>query len=266
MGIDQIPTVHEGPAVRQMEKKGIVTEKGDWNKFIKATNRMIAATSKKLLELGSWIAALKTELSKPQSPALALLLNNYYDQRNAGAWSKKARLSNLKSHAEAVAFLKEHGIVTLDDLSATITAAQEKSGLLKESMQESGTHMKKLAELLRMAQHYREGKPIYDEMNTHKFKKAREKYAAQHENQLRLFYMAQRKLKPYFMESDKLPVQTWRDQLSHLQQEYEADKAEYSKIYHDTQALMDIRRCVDQAMNDEPEKQPTYHRQEHDIE
>ncbi len=44
-GVDQIPTVHEGPAVRQMEKKGIETEKGSLNRFIKATNRMITATA-----------------------------------------------------------------------------------------------------------------------------------------------------------------------------------------------------------------------------
>lgn len=37
-GLDLIPTVHEGPQIRKMEKKGIRTEKGELNRWIKATN------------------------------------------------------------------------------------------------------------------------------------------------------------------------------------------------------------------------------------
>ena len=36
-----IPTVHEGANVRQMEAKGIRTEKGELNRWIKATNRLM---------------------------------------------------------------------------------------------------------------------------------------------------------------------------------------------------------------------------------
>lgn len=39
-GLDLIPTVHEGANVRQMEAKGIRTEKGELNRWIKATNRL----------------------------------------------------------------------------------------------------------------------------------------------------------------------------------------------------------------------------------
>ena len=38
-GIEQIPTVHEGPAVRQMEARGIATDKGSLNRLIRATTR-----------------------------------------------------------------------------------------------------------------------------------------------------------------------------------------------------------------------------------
>ena len=41
--VDLLPTVHEGVAVRQMEQRGIRTEKGDLNRWIKATNRMLQA-------------------------------------------------------------------------------------------------------------------------------------------------------------------------------------------------------------------------------
>ncbi len=41
-GIEQIPSVHEGPLVQQMEKRGLRTQKGDLNRWIKATNRLSA--------------------------------------------------------------------------------------------------------------------------------------------------------------------------------------------------------------------------------
>ena len=36
-GVELLPTVHEGATVRAMEKKGIRTEKGEFNRWIKAT-------------------------------------------------------------------------------------------------------------------------------------------------------------------------------------------------------------------------------------
>ena len=98
-GLDLIPTVHEGANVRQMEAKGIRTEKGELNRWIKATNRLMQDVRKKIKALFVWMAEVKEELSKPQTPSLADLLIAYYNQRNAGAWSNKARTGNLKQFA-----------------------------------------------------------------------------------------------------------------------------------------------------------------------
>ena len=40
-GVEQIPTQHEGPTVRAMEAKGIRTDKGDLNRFIRKTNALL---------------------------------------------------------------------------------------------------------------------------------------------------------------------------------------------------------------------------------
>ena len=44
---DQLPTVHEGVTVRAMEAKGIRTNKGDLNRWIKATNDLIHSLKRK---------------------------------------------------------------------------------------------------------------------------------------------------------------------------------------------------------------------------
>ena len=68
-----------------MEKKGIRTEKGEFNRWIKATNAVIRDIKKKITSLMGWIADMKAELAKPQAPDLVSLLNAYYTQRKAGA-------------------------------------------------------------------------------------------------------------------------------------------------------------------------------------
>ena len=96
-GVELLPTVHEGATVRAMEKKGIRTEKGEFNRWIKATNAVIRDIKKKIALLFDWIAEAKVELAKPQAPDLVSLLNAYYTQRRAGAYSQKGKISNLKA-------------------------------------------------------------------------------------------------------------------------------------------------------------------------
>ena len=133
-GLDLIPTVHEGANVRQMEAKGIRTEKGELNRWIKATNRLMQDVRKKIKALFVWMAEVKEELSKPQTPSLADLLIAYYNQRNAGAWSNKARTGNLKQFAEAVNYLTENKLLTLEDLQERLSSVNEEFEALSDSM------------------------------------------------------------------------------------------------------------------------------------
>ena len=50
-GLDLLPTVHEGVAVRQMEAKGIPTDKGDLNRWIKKANNILRDIRKKIAGL-----------------------------------------------------------------------------------------------------------------------------------------------------------------------------------------------------------------------
>ena len=78
-GIEQLPTVHEGPAVRQMEERGIRTDKGNLNRWIKATNDMIRNLKKKIAGLLDWLKAIKEELfrSLPESVSSLASITKY---------------------------------------------------------------------------------------------------------------------------------------------------------------------------------------------
>ena len=69
------------------KRQGIRTEKGESNRWIRATNAVIRDIKKKIALLFDWIAEAKAELAKPQEPDLVSLLNAYYTSRRAGALS-----------------------------------------------------------------------------------------------------------------------------------------------------------------------------------
>ena len=144
-GLDLFPTVHEGVAVRQMEAKGIATDKGDLNRWIKKANSLLRDFGKKIVTLSDWLKAVKEKLSKPQAPNLADLLGAYYTARNAGAWSNKAKAGNLKDFAKAINYLTEKGIATLENLEAYLAAHREQTEAINAAMKTISAKKKELS-------------------------------------------------------------------------------------------------------------------------
>ncbi len=148
-GLDLLPTIHEGVAVRQMEAKGITTNKGDFNRWIKKAHKLLRDIRKKITTLTDWIKAAKAELSKPQTPTLVDLLNGYYAARSAGAWSQKAKTGNLKDLAETFNYLMKNQLFTLEDFDAHIQACSDLTEAAKVAM---SARKKELAEIQRKYQ------------------------------------------------------------------------------------------------------------------
>ena len=244
-GIDRVPTIHEGPNVRAMEKKGVATDKGDFNRWVMETGNALQNLRRKIKELLAWLKEIKAVLSTPNEPTLMDYLNNYYDERNAGAWSNKARINNLRARADTYNFLMAHKLYTFDDLIAYTDAIHSQMSEIKPERDKKKKRIDEIKDLLNQAENYKEYKPIYDQMNSILFKKRRENFAATHEWELNMFYMARRKLKPYFSEKGQLPIAQWKQERARLEQEIAAIDAQHSKIWQEVKKLVNIQKCVE---------------------
>ena len=254
-GLDALPTIHEGPAVRQMESRGIITEKGELNRWIKSTNVLITNLRKKIQALQDWIAELKERLSKPDAMGLADLLNAYYNVRNAGAWSQRAKVNNLKEFSITVNYLTEHGISTVEDLQSHIETRINQTDALRISMNAKSARIKELKDLLRLAEDYENLKPVFEKLNAVKWKAQREKFKTEHENELRQFYAVRRKLKEYCSPDGKYPKAAWRKELERIQTEREEEYQRYAILRDDLKTLWNIRRRVDGAVRQKEREQ-----------
>lgn len=264
-GVEQLPTIHEGPTVRAMETKGIHTDKGDFNRWIKATNDRIHNLRKKISALLDWLKEAHEELKKPQTPNLAQILGEYYSERNAGAWSQRAKVQNLKEFNKVCNYLLQHNLTSLEDLQERVSALDQHIATLKGYFRGKSNRMKELDELLRMVQFYAAGKPVAEKLATIKWKGKQEQFAAENENTLRLYHMAERKLKPYFKDG-KLPITSWHKERERLEQEYKDGQAELSPIYVEVKKLWKIKYTVDQAIHEQERQNAVTQQKKQEIE
>ena len=253
-GVDQLPTVHEGVTVRAMEAKGIRTDKGDLNRFIRKTNAMLREAKQKITKLIEWLKEVKVELSKPQAPLLVDLLGSYYTKRNQGAYSDKAKTANLKKYAEAVNFLQSKNLVTVDDLDALLDSMRTDIDTLKEAASKNQNRIKELDELLRMVAFYREGKPVADKLKTIRFEKSKQKFKAENDDVLTRFYMADRKLKGKAVNG-KIPVSAWQAEKEKLGTEYAALQEKLKPLHADTKKLWAIHYNIYEVQHEQEHQQ-----------
>ena len=264
-GIEQIPTIHEGPSVRAMEAKGIRTDKGDLNRWIRKTNAMLREAKQKIAALIGWMKDVKAELSNPQPPTLNDLLALHCANRNKGAYSNKAKNANLQRYAEAFSFLQSKNLYTVDDLENTLHAMQNKIDTLKKSASAKQSRIKELDELFRMAQYYVDGKPVADKLRSIRFEKSRQKYKSEHDDSLRRFYMAERKLKPHFKDG-KLPITAWRRERERLEQEYKDIQTELLPLYADVKKLWAIHYSIYEVQHEQERQNAVTRQKKQEIE
>ena len=255
-GVELLPTVHEGATVRAMEKKGIRTEKGEFNRWIKATNAVIRDIKKKIALLFDWIAEAKAELSKPQAPNLVSLLNAYYTSRNAGAYSQKGKVSNLKEMNETFNYLRANGIYSLEDLERRVSEHSAATESLKKTLDEQTARMKAIKRLYDSSAAFQSLKPVYDGLQKIKFEKPRAKYKAEHEAELKQFYAARRKLTGEFPDG-KVDIKKLTEEYDELELAHNTTYGEFKTVRDDLHRLWKVKSCVDTAarFNERTEEQ-----------
>ena len=260
-GLDLLPTVHEGVAVRAMEKKGIRTEKGEFNRWIKATNAVIRDIRGKIAVLLDWIKEAKAELDKLKSPDLASLLGSYYAYRKSKAYSQKGKLNNLKEMNETFNYLRANGIYSLEDLEHRVSEHSAATESLKKTLDEQTARMKAIKQLYDSSAAFQNLKPVYDGLQKIKFEKPRAKYKAEHEVELKQFYAARRKLTGEFPDG-KVDMKKLTEEYDELELAHNTTYGEFKTVRDDLHRLWKVKSCVDTAarFNERTEEQKLQNR------
>ena len=175
-GIEQIPTVHIGVAASQMEKKGIVTERGELNRNIKAANRILREIRRLVRGLKDWLAELKERKAallealtearvQASEPTIPQLLARYMEQRGEerADWTSKGKLkgavSDFNKVQAAMEFLRQKEISTVETLDRQLDGISENAVAIRDSMRKAERRIKDIDTLLSHIGNYEKYKP-----------------------------------------------------------------------------------------------------------
>ena len=272
-GLDIIPTVHEGAAVRQMEKRGIQTNIGNLNREIKAANSLMKSIRQLIKNLKGWIAELsekRNELLAQKAAEEAVFLPNllmkYMEIRKAerSSWTRagqsRGTSKDLKAVSEALSYLQRKGLSTVEDLENFIETSGKSAADYRKQMKPKETRSKVIDGILASRTDCKECKPVYEKYQKIFFKKTKEKFKQEHPEVAR-YEKAAAYLAKHPDDKDSTQKELQEEQET-LLEEIAALKTPLTEVQEDLKKLRDIRYWVRKATpgteesKEPPKKQP----------
>ncbi len=267
-GLDIIPTVHMGPAVYALEKKGIQTNIGNLNRDIKAANRMFAAIRETIQNLRDWISAIgeatkeafaemKAE-KENVSPNLATLLRDYLNLRKAERrdWSRygqqKGTADDLKTVSQAIVYLKQHELYTLEDLDAALSPIQETASAISKEMRTAANRMKVISDIQSAVADCQTHKAVHDKYIKIGWKSRQAAFAEKHKDELTAFNKAYRTLKKHGVDLN-VNLEALQAEYDGLKKSHAELKAQLATVKEELQPMKDIRYWVSKVLEPEQE-------------
>ena len=263
-GIEQIPTVHVGVSATQMEKKGIVTERGELNRNIKAANRILRDIRRLVRGLKDWLAELKERKAallealaearaQASEPTIPQLLARYMEQRGEerADWTSKGKLkgavSDFNKVQAAMEFLRQKEISTVETLDRQLDGISENAVAIRDSMRKAERRIKDIDTLLSHIENYEKYKPVYREYAAIGWKKQKEKFAEAHRSELEAYRAAARYVKAH------LPGTSYsRKELEAERKDLAAalpgKREELEAVQADVRTLRDVRHWLNQVL------------------
>ena len=270
-GIEQIPTVHVGVSATQMEKKGIVTERGELNRNIKAANRILREIRRLVRGLKDWITELKERKAalleslaearvQASEPTIPQLLARYMEQRGEerADWTSKGKLkgavSDFNKVQAAMEFLRQKEISTVETLDRQLDGISETAVAIRDSMRKAERRIKDIDTLLSHIENYEKYKPVYKEYAAIGWKKQKEKFEEAHRGELDAYRAAARYVKTH-LSGTSYSRKELEAERKDLAAALPGKREELEAVQADVRTLRDVRHWLNQVLPPEQYRQ-----------
>jgi len=265
-GIEQIPTVHLGPAASQMERKGIRTELGDQNRVIEITNKEIKQLRARINKLNKWVA---DEAANPTPPTLHDVIVSILEKQGQSGRSK------LKAASQMLIFLQQNNITDIADLEKTVRNMGSKLVSINEDRKKAQRRIDTLKDHIMHSENYkkyRKTKTQYDKLyaeyrsikkaggffSERKAQKALDtanEYRYENSPYLALYENAEKYLRDVLQDrfdpKKSPPIDMWRRELATKTSEVNALYREYTALKEETYKVEKIQASVKVIIQEE---------------
>ncbi len=251
-GVDKIPTVHMGPAASQMERRGIVTEKGNINREIAADNKLLKEIKARITRLYNWSKEqAETVLAQGTESIVDFLFQH---KQTATPTSNYAKVKTLKENVAVFNFLQANGISSMQELFDKVSAMNGDYYDLRGKIGKAERRLSVLNERLEMWAQYQKYKPVRQKLDKVASGK-REQFEQRHSADLALFDAAVRYLDTLKASGESITPKAWRAEAAKLIAEKDADYLKMRDMREDIKAVETLKKTAERlAREGQPQR------------
>jgi predicted nucleic acid-binding Zn-ribbon protein len=234
-GIDQIPTVHMGVAVLQMERRGISTERGNYNREIDKRNKQLRSLNARIRKLEDWAKAEKIEQSD--------LVEAF------------GEIKGLHPMADTLLYIEKNDIHSLDDMPSAIANLKNELDEIRHQYFKDSKRLKSLAEHIRQADNYFKNRDCYQKWS--KMKEGSPKsndYFEKHSDELDSFKTAYQYISKVMNGKKDIPLEKWRKEYAELRERFDLEAVRINKLSDELKAAERIMRGEQKRQKDRGER------------
>ena len=245
-GLEQIPTVHLGPAASQMERKGIRTERGNRNREVNNINRQLRQLRARLKRVTDW---LEEESNNDTEPNLQDVIHNIL--YGGGAKTNRQKVRAIQTAADVLAFLQSNHITGMAGLQEKVTAMRRQFDSVRDKLKKTERRLGVLDEHIKQAEIFKEHKAVYLRYQQEQNQKKKAAFYDKHTEGIILYEAAKRYLDAHMNGKSGLPVRAWRAEREKLTAEKNRLYREYTALREDTRKVEQIKRSVEDLLSEE---------------
>ena len=248
-----------------MEKKGIVTDRGNINREIKHQNKILKEIARRIKALMRWIRSLtkdkNNDTSKDKQDDMAIqstTLPKQNDLTDILYHLIKGNADNsnidLEKYIESYQFLKEKNIKSISELKENISALRDKNYKTTRAIKDTEKKINDKVELIDQAEKYLKHKDTYKAYT--KLKKSKqEDFYNEHTAEIILFKSAKKYLKEHLGESKTLNISKWKSEVATFKKEKNSLYNQILEIREEVGQAEKVKTCIEQLQ--EQEKRPS---------
>ena len=263
---DYLPTIHLGSAASAMERKGIETDKGNYNREIRKYNDLVKTIKEEIKTLKGWIGNLLDNLSTAyekfkdierdkviDNPKLFNLTNyllTYSEiQKEKSKYLKGYAKTNkekydFKKLTSAYSYLRKNNIETIGQLQTKIETLKSNSYKLNKKAKTIHKEMEDVEKKILYYEIYKAKKGVYEEYQKKNIF-TKDTFYNKHKKDIDQYKVVREKLKKLLSDKEKLSPKKWNEEKILLMAKLEEINKEKDKIKDEYQEINHIKYSVD---------------------
>jgi uncharacterized protein (DUF2267 family) len=251
-GKEDLPTVHLGVAAAQMERKGIPTERGNINREIEVSNRLLLQLQARINKLKDWLEA---EAANTVPPTLSDVIRGILDGHEQKSYY--GLMAAPDTAARVFDFLQGNQITDMAGLREKVIEMYDRRLDMGGRLNRIDGRLKTLDEYIRHMGYYLEHREIYRQYQQIKRPKKQAAFRQKHYTEIALFEAAHRYIGQH-LNGQTPPLQAWKEEREKLFTERAALNGQYTALKEKVREAETVKWNVEQLMRRGKQKTRTH--------